>query len=720
MLEQEATMNFRAITAIFIAVILLVPACSNSSSPVHNGIDEGLTNGANVETALFPTENNHNLLGYWMFYVDPDNDIIEPIQLRSSDVHLNVLTWLENAPCSNCLKITNFNKPTPTQMDVEITFTHPFTNDRFTGFDVRGIVMFEGNLSFPSMDLMVSNGSDGNPELINPDGFTTLYNPGTAGNGLQGYVKGKLAPGFAAPNATLNAFKAYYSNENRRYYAAGDALAQTFMIQLPGGPFTFGYAVDTSWAAPSDPITVPDSFPIAANCPEAYQIVGSMDGPLALTAGAKASLTIDVYDWQGPTTINKVEVEGPLFFNGIVTATEGTGGPGTKRFIAELVNEFGFVPQGKYPVCIRVMDTSSAPGALIDNIGYTIYDVQVKINHPPVCMADVSNFDPNPAETITFTDTSTDDEGPADLDISEWDWDNDGTWDETGFEVTHSFPSDGVYYVNHRMTDKAGASDTLDNLLAIDVGLFVTLQEDLDAKAIGTTYKYQSETKSYNSGLVINVDDVDGPWDFTAAGLTLKNNRVTVIDDDDPEVGGFVDDFNSATTHFMKSFDMYDPFFPILYEAQYHHFSSNKLFIYGFHDPLVIGSSPFGPPDTEQALAIPFPLTTSTDYMFDIDLSGFILDYHVKAIGEGDVTVPYDGGTTYHCILIRYRFWISSADPLNGGTLNFAFINDSGVVVANVIAVNDPPVLNWVPTTNKIIPDGTVLFQALDTIEPGG
>jgi hypothetical protein len=127
----------------------------------------------------------------------------------------------------------------------------------------------------------------------------------------------------------------------------------------------------------------------------------------------------------------------------------------------------------------------------------------------------------------------------------------------------------------------------------------------------------------------------------------------------------------------------------------------------------VIGSAKFGPPDTPEPLAIPFPESIVTNYVFDINNPGFVLTYQVRAIGQGDVTVPYGGGKTYHCLVLRTKFNISASGPLNGGTLNFAFVDDSGLVVANVVAVNVPPTYNFNPS-NKIT--GNATFQALNSI----
>jgi len=714
-------MRFRAQTSLLLlALLFLVGACARGKDPgAPTAPDPVPSRPVNIPTAgtLQP---GHNLLGYWEITIDSESGTWQIVPARLADIHLNVLSWLEYVPCTNCLKILNFEKLPNKDLQFDVELTHPFIAPNLTGFDVRGIAMFGGDFQFPALGLTASSNMEDNPELLNPDGHTTLYNPSTEGNGYQGYLKGKMAPSFAAPNAKLNAYKVYYSDPNRRYFLAGANLTSPtpYLIRSPLKVFTFGYAVDASWAKPTTPVNVPGSFPLAANSIEAYQISTGLSNSLASNEGATATLTIDVYDWQGVTTVGAVHVEAPLFYDGLIEATPQPGGPATKRFTCELVNQYGFVPQGSYPICIRVLDTESitTPGALIDNIAYRIVQVPVIINHAPTCAAEVSNDEPEVGEEITFTDISTDPEGPGDLKESWWDFYGTGDW-VSGFVVKHTYDQPGVYPVNHRIVDNSGASDELDSPLLIDAGLFITLQEDYENKVPGTGYHYQSLDHTYDSGAVINVDDLDGPWDFTTAGLLLGSNWRRIIDDTDPEVAGFVDEFNENTTHFVKFENMFDPFFPVLYQAEYHHFASNKLYIYGFYDPYLIGASPFGPPDTDENLTIPFPLTVDTDYSFDIVKPSFVLNYSLKAIGEGDVTVPYGGGTTYHCLLLRYRFTVSAPEPVNGGTLDFAFVSDSGLVVANVAAVNDPPQYNWNPSSNTIYSSGNAMFQALDSIE---
>jgi hypothetical protein len=711
-------MRYRALYSLLFATLaLILVSCSQGGGldpPVAPDLNQPAPNHAVSSGPMVP---GHNLLGYWTINIDPDAGILEAVPVRSTDLHLNVLSWLENGPCTDCLKLENFSVLPNGDFQFDIKLVHPFALPNLTGFDVRGIAMFNGGLNFPSFNVTVPDELSGDPILVNAEGHTKLYNPSTAGNAFQGYSKGRLAPPFPVPDATLNGFRTFYSDPDRRYFNAGDTISSQYIIRPPGGGLTFGYAVDASWDKPTQPVEVPDSFPDTANSLEAYLVEVSYDQPLTAVAGSTTTLTIDVYDWQGESTIRNVHVEAPYFLSGMVTAEQIPGGPGTLRFTATLENTLGSAAEGEYPVLVRVLDTESHAGSLIDNIAWKLIYIPLTDNSPPVCAAEADNYDPEPLEDVTFTDTSTDPDGLSDLAESWWDWDNDGTWDEEGFEVIHSFDTEGVFKVNHRVIDSEDAEDVLDEPLEIDVGLLVSLEEDLEAKTIDLGYYYQSLDANYDYGNLIDVSDTDGPWDFTAIGLEEGTNRVNILDDEDPQVSGFVGNFNDETELFVQYQDMFDPFFPLLYEAEYHNFTDNELYIYGFHDPYVIGSSPFGPPDTDKYLAIPYPIDSDTDYTYIINETSFRLNYGVKTIGEGDVTVPFGGGSTMHCLLVRYRFTVVAPEPVNGATLNFAFVADNGQVVANVIAVNDPPMYNWNTTTNTILSTGNAMFQALELVE---
>lgn len=729
-------MRFRALIVLALAGALVsLGACSHGENPSLPGTPGSAetTHSSTTDAAFHP---GHNLLGYWNITVDTNAGTVHAAPLRQTDTHINVLTWLENGPCTDCLQITNFEQDIDENLLIDITLTHPYaTQPKFTGFDVRGICMFGGYVEFPEFDLKASSLLQKNPQLLNPDGFTTLYEPATTSSGpLHGYFKGKMAPDFAWPNASVNGYKYFCDSipdpldlpdpaevldptyiQDRGAFRAGEINTRRFKIKTPIPIFTFGYAVDANWAKPSEPYNVPDSWPLTANCPEVYLVETELSSPLPMSPGATTDLTIDVYDWQGAGTIVSLFIEGPNIWGGLIEAQLDSGGPATQRFTAELVNEFGFLPSGDYPILIRILDTESSPGAVIDNTGWKYLEIPIVQNHPPNCAAEVSIPEPGVGETITFTDTSTDPQGPGDLNESwwAWDWENDQTWIEEGFEVDHSFDTPGIYLVNHKVIDNSGAEDTLDEPLELDVGMFITLQEDLDSKEIDRQYKYLTLDAAYGGGSIIDITDLDGPWDFTTIGLANPQSVVTIIDDSDSEVSGFVDDFNANTTHFVKYSGFYDLFLPVIYQAEYHYFTSDKLYIYGFHSPYLIGSAPLGPPDYDD-LIIPFPLYEDTDYSYEINIPGFFLLYGVTAIGEGTVTVPYDGDTVYDCLLVRYKFRVDAGGPVKGDTINFAFISDEGATVANVIAVNYPPTYNWIPASNHIT--GDAQFQALNEI----
>ena len=734
-------MRFRALMILAFALApFILGACSQSLDSSHPVLPDTIYAESAESSGSGNMNSGHNLLGYWNITVDSDAGTADAVPVRQAEIHLNILTWLENGPCTDCLQITFFEKDIEKNLFIDISLTHPYpTEPKFSGFDVRGICMFTGGILFQESGLLASSNFSNNPELLNADGFSSLYHPGTAGNGFQGYIKGKLAPDIGWPDATVNGYKYFCDSipdpldltdpaevidpsyvTDRGVFRAGEINTRRYKIKSSTPAFSFGYAVDASWDTPGQPIVVPDSFPQTANCPEAWHIETEMSAPLATTANATASLVIDVYDWQGAGTITDVNVEAgyPSLWDGLITATEDTGGSGTKRFVAELINEFGNFPPGDYPVMVQVNDTESVPGGLIDKTAWKLIFVTVVINNNPVCAAEVSNPEPDIGETITFTDTSTDPDGPGDLKESWWDLDWDGEFETEGFEVEHSFDSSGIYYVDHKIIDNANASDTLDSPMEFDVGLFITLAEDLAAKDIGVEYRYTTLDAPYSNGSVIDITDTDGPWDFTTIGLGTPANTLEIIDDGDIEVSGFINDFNLATTHFVKYSGFYDPFIPVIYQAENHYFSTgfDKLYVYGFHDPYLIGSAPIGPPDTVEYLAIPYPLGDTTDYLFEIDDPGFFFKYAVEYVGTGEVTVPYDGGTIYDCLLFSYVFRVSAGGPVIGDTINFTFITDEGIVVANVISVNQPPtVYNWNPSANAII--GDARFQALNLIQ---
>jgi hypothetical protein len=166
---------------------------------------------------------------------------------------------------------------------LSVQITHPFPGlRRYTGFDVKGIVMFQGSREFdlnpPSSpfypeNYRVSSRLLGDPELLNADGYTFRWCPEfDIGSSMPifNYWPGKYSNG--TPTANVNGFLNYYSDENRHMFECDASLSRTYHIWLPPGPLVVGYAVEACWEPPLvNPVINPaEDFPITANQPEPY------------------------------------------------------------------------------------------------------------------------------------------------------------------------------------------------------------------------------------------------------------------------------------------------------------------------------------------------------------------------------------------------------------------------------------------------------------------
>jgi hypothetical protein len=299
----------------------------------------------------------HFLWAYYAVFVDPETLEVELIPVRQVAGHWNTLTWLEQSPCATCLKLESITPNPDGTLNVNVSIRHPFDNPNLTGFDVRGIAMFNGSHEFPGSGLVMSDRGLNEGELVNADGFTTLYNPTTAGHGFEGYFNGKLAT-TTAPSSTLNAFKRFITSNPdnlRNAFYPWDKIVVPYQIDMPNPPnqWVFGYAVDACWAPPinkpvDDPMT---DFDPEANCPEGWKINTHAFAAGMTGSGGTTMLLIDVYDWQGKDVVHPVLVECPELFDGTKNAYWKQDGIGFVRYVAEIANE-NLAPPGSYTCLI--------------------------------------------------------------------------------------------------------------------------------------------------------------------------------------------------------------------------------------------------------------------------------------------------------------------------------------------------------------------------------
>ena len=346
---------------VIVAIVLsLVPGCSGKgdSNPTVPGSDPVIQQdeGQSVGSAV-----NRWVWGLWDVTIPADHSTVEVAPVRIAAMHLNVVRLIEVNPCHDCLRIGNITPVAPNTIEVDVTLVHPFPGlDKYTGFDVRGIFISEGNFTFPSSGRMIALGDDV-PTVLNADGYTSLFNPiefPPSAPPALGYIPGKYATG-GDLTSTLNPFLAYRRDAPRRMFEAGGSETRTFRLHAPPGPIHFGYAVDASWQLVQGEITDPlVDFPPDANCLEAYKIC--LEFPCGINSAwmSENNVNVEVSDHQGIGTISNVSIEAPGLFAGEMDLTLSTQtGEDSWLFNGLIINENG--GDGSLPILARVTDTET-------------------------------------------------------------------------------------------------------------------------------------------------------------------------------------------------------------------------------------------------------------------------------------------------------------------------------------------------------------------------
>ena len=268
----------RSIGVIFVISLIV---CGCAGNPTVPSIDDGSSEDLSV-AGMTSQAGNHRLWGEWQILIDADHTHAEAIPIRSGRFHLNTIKFLEEY-CTDCLDIESIKNNGDGTIDLTVGITHPFAGyPEYTGFDVKGIIMFHGSYSLEQTHPLIPLPNPfylswrlmGDPEVLNADGYTPRWSPNwDSGSNMPifNYREGKYTRG--VPDADLNAYLDYYSLEERHIFQTYSHVQRTYRIWLPPGePIVAGYAVEACWEPPlRTPVTNPvEDFPLTANQPEPY------------------------------------------------------------------------------------------------------------------------------------------------------------------------------------------------------------------------------------------------------------------------------------------------------------------------------------------------------------------------------------------------------------------------------------------------------------------
>jgi len=233
--------------------------------------------------AQIQSSNRYSWGNYWLVF-DENHESCDVVPLRTADFHLNGLKFLEVTPCQNCLRVSNIHNEGDSVLNIDVTIQHPFElNLEYSCFDTRGIIIFDGSFNpvagefleqYPELfPLYISWALLGDWELINPDGYTYYWSPPFNPDSewpITQYMPGRFSNG--TPTANINAYRDFYTHEERHLFRAGAQVTRTYRIQTQPGPMVVGYSIDTCWAPPTKiPVGNPLlDFPPSANAPEPY------------------------------------------------------------------------------------------------------------------------------------------------------------------------------------------------------------------------------------------------------------------------------------------------------------------------------------------------------------------------------------------------------------------------------------------------------------------
>ena len=366
-------------------------------------------------------------LGFWNVSIDKATGNIDVADLRSSDLILNVLGFLEPPPLSGMTIDFDTLVITDPTIEVDVILTHPIPDATFMGFDCRGVVFGP----------KVAN-SDGLTVIPGPEFFTGVpfgYQDGLLGapaegagyTGLAGYkyfcdglgLDDDL-PTFFTNSANLANRGVFSENpmQNTRHYVLDWTTSdQAF--------FVFNYAVyaNYNWPVGEAPIEIDDFEITTANSQEAFcgklTVVSSNLWFSGSAGGGGFNIDAEIWDWQG--NIDSVVFYAPdLGVTETAAVADGAGSTAYSWLFSCADPTCSPTATGFYPLYVKAIDAMtfgdswfmallpSSNSLFGDNV-YNVFAVDLEVKACPA--PTVTAINPNnglaggsiPLATVTGT-----------------------------------------------------------------------------------------------------------------------------------------------------------------------------------------------------------------------------------------------------------------------------------------------------------------------------
>lgn len=322
---------------LFLILIVALPACSggkgNPMVPQAKPDSENLQNGVipvEASDVLYNRASNgldgYKAFGVYHVRLDPSTLQAEIIPARNAEAightfDADLTQFLIKAPCYNCLQIGGIQYLGNDQVQIGFSVRHPFPNlasrPDLHGFDVRGIVLSDGNFNFAHVLVAIASTNlapaRANVGLMaNPDGYTHHFD--------------ELAEDthyFDPPrnyDANINPFKRFFVNPLTTPFdplnpAGHNVMAtgatwetQNYIFNIPEGGegIEFAFVVDCAYgqSATFQNRTSPYYFLPEFNRKEAWKVDVTIpsNNLKSGNTSSSAEIRVAVCDWQAGLT----------------------------------------------------------------------------------------------------------------------------------------------------------------------------------------------------------------------------------------------------------------------------------------------------------------------------------------------------------------------------------------------------------------------------------